>query len=128
MRTQDREVEFTRLDLLTQKRIAEGARCMARIGGTSILDAWANVLSNKGLQLTPLFRYCLARILGGDRFEELVERYETAALLQYQYHAEAYAHTWRGIVLWDDVSARARPTYETVIKEWDDRLRREESR
>lgn len=64
---------------------------------TSPHDAWRRVISDPTLQLTPLFRYCLAASEGLE-FADMAESFKEDAALQYCRNPRAYDSEWRDVI------------------------------
>ncbi len=63
---------------------------------------WAMVLGNRDIDLSPLFRYCLARSIATEaktaepgRFTDIAKRFHEEAALQYIFAPEAYDAFWK---------------------------------
>ncbi|MFO0822515.1 MAG: hypothetical protein U0792_05245 [Gemmataceae bacterium] len=63
-------------------------------GKLSPHDVWAAVLLDETLPLSALFRCGLASAIGGDRFDRIAGRYETAAARQYLRCPRVYDAVW----------------------------------
>jgi hypothetical protein len=82
------------LSLGTQQEIATSEAAYVCSSGRSTADAVAHVIADENLELSPLFRYCLARSMTGERFQTLAGIYKVRAVLQYVCYADAYQATW----------------------------------
>jgi hypothetical protein len=76
--------------------------------------AWAWNLGQTSLEMSALFRYKMARVLG-ERFLKIAERFEKAAFLQYQRNSRAYDQVWGKQGLPDDFAERANAYYEELL-------------
>ncbi len=103
-----------RLDLKRQLATAEASYGARRSVGIGKFDAWEVVLANKGLELSPLFRYCYATILGGRRFERLAACFEDQAVLQFERNRDDYLRWWYRL-LPPGFSDRARDMYPYLL-------------
>ncbi len=82
------------VSLTSQRSKATVEIAFAEAAGKTPLDAYMWVLTNDGIELSPLFRYCLARSLTGVQFQDVARHYLPAAVLQYIYFAAAYEQHW----------------------------------
>jgi len=76
--------------------------------------AWARALADR--ELSPLFSYCTARILGGERFLRIAQNREPNAFYQYRLKQAGYDEVWRGFIP-RDVPDRARAFYDQLIEQ-----------
>lgn len=90
--------EEIRIALTVEKNIARSKIAYHQIGGDSRDRACAMTLCDTTLELSPLFRYCLALSLGGLRFERIAKRFETEACIQYYRYRVYYDRYWRGML------------------------------
>lgn len=61
-------------------------------------DAYAGTLTLATLGLSPLFRYCLARSIRGERFKKIARRWRRMAVLQYMAERHFYLELWASIL------------------------------
>ena len=84
-------------------------------------DAWANVLYNDDVQLSALFRYCMAFDVGKksddnqlrNRFSRICQTYRYDAAEQYLDHPSAYDRTWGVERIPAKFRRQAKDMYET---------------
>lgn len=79
-------------------------------------DSYEIVLLDTALELSPLFRYCLARSIGGLRFRRIAKRYEIGACVQYRRYRAYYKRHWGG-VLPAGFSRHSRQVYGSLSEE-----------
>jgi hypothetical protein len=82
------------VSLITQQEIASSEVGFICAGGRSTADAIEQVIMDENLELSPLFRFCLARSMTGERFQYLARYYQTPAVLQYVCCAAAFNASW----------------------------------
>lgn len=87
-----------RVKLLIQRREAEAQVSYYRSGGETTKVAWSMTLLNKGLSLSPLFCYCIARVIDNKMFRRIAAHFEERALYQYQLHASLYDEYWKPLI------------------------------
>lgn len=81
--------------LESQRTLATTEICYLINGGrTNVSQATLTVLSDESLELSPLFRYCLARSMVGVKFQRLAREYLRPAILQFSYYEGHYAEHW----------------------------------
>ena len=90
----DRAEERIRLALVSQNEVAARHTAAWRTAGRSSEDAWVIVLTNLGLELSPLFRYCVASALGGKRFRRIAARFHADAIMQFERYRKFYLAHW----------------------------------
>ncbi len=71
------------------------AELMTGKQGTEI---WGDVLTDDTVSLSPLFRYCLAKSVGGVSFERIAAYYRSSALAQFSQYPAAYARYWEAVL------------------------------
>lgn len=81
--------------LASQKEIAAMEIAAVEGDGRSSEDACAATLVNTSVELSPLFRYCLARSMPGERFRAIAKLYVYAAVRQFMCYREHYCAHWR---------------------------------
>lgn len=79
-------------------------------------DSYAMTLLDAELELSALFRYCLARSLPGKRFRQIAEFFEPEACLQFERYRTFYLRYWTDF-LPDDLPDRAREVYGRLYEE-----------
>jgi hypothetical protein len=100
--------------LVVERQQAEIAYGGLRAGGVEPETAWAHVLTSDGLELSALFRYCLAVRLGGKRFDRVAAYFEPAAILQFERYRKIYKVQWAGL-LPKGFAARSRRIYPHLL-------------
>lgn len=103
-----------RLSLLVQKGVAERQFAGIRSVGRDPEDVWAFVLLDEGIELSALFRCCVAAQLGSDRFDRIAERYEAEAILQFGRFPAQYRKAW-GAFIPRGFALRARRVYPYLL-------------
>ena len=78
-------------------------------------DAWASVLLNEHLEVSPLVRHFLAFSLQSERFRKIARRYAPGAMLQYQHDPEVYTQSTIMAHLPPDFAKRAARYYERLL-------------
>lgn len=105
--------ERIRVELVTQTSIAEGRWARIRLSYEDVtsLEAWAEVLCDVNLSLSPLFRYCIAKRIGGKRFNKIARRFEVQAMLGFMRFRAWYEKHWAAILPtgFGDEAAQQRP-------------------
>lgn len=87
------------VSLESQKSLARGrAYGLQRFARKSYEDAHAIVLCDEGLDLTPLFRYCVASAIGGPRFLAIADSFADEAVSQYHPFRDHYLQRWSAIL------------------------------
>jgi hypothetical protein len=106
------------LELAAQKRIADNAYRLAEADGETPVECWATVLATSHLELSPLFRYCLASRLAvemaGERFRQVALRWEGLAVVQFERYRRYYLRHWKSF-LPKGFAARARQAFAGLI-------------
>lgn len=109
--------EYIKLALTLQSSLASAEiQLLQHYAGKSPEDAAAVVLCNNGLELSALFRYCLARSIRGKRFRQIARSFEVEACLQFERFRTYYLRHWKS-VLPDGFSKRSREIYEFLLWE-----------
>lgn len=85
-------------------------------GGKTPEDTSAITLLNIGLELSALFRYCLALSIGGKRFRRIARQFELEACLQFERFRKFYLRHWSK-VLPEGFSERSRLIYDYLLWE-----------
>jgi hypothetical protein len=103
--------------LISLKLETDSAGCEwnFKSNGSSPADAWAIVLLNERLELSPLLRYVYAFSFMNKRFDKIAHRYEAAAMLQYQANSEIYERCKIMKLLPPDFAERAAHYYEQLL-------------
>lgn len=78
--------------------------------------AWAIVLVEPFLEISPLMRYCLATIFGGERFHKIADIWEARALSQYHRNPDAYA-CWPAGMIPVGFAKKAERQYDRLLEE-----------
>lgn len=92
----EREIK---LALESQIELASGNIIMLQAyADKTVEDASALTLLNIGLELSALFRYCLALSIGGKRFRQIARRFEVGACLQFERFREFYLRHWAKVL------------------------------
>jgi hypothetical protein len=82
-----------------QARRAEDMYYSEKDAEATEADAWACVLNNiSSVDLSPLFRYCLAVQFGGARFRRIAAYFESAAILQFERFRGLYLRHWQALL------------------------------
>jgi hypothetical protein len=102
--------------LRLQRRLAEQEFSFYKRNENSPEVCWERVLAKRGIELSALFRYCLAFHLGGERFTPIAERYEAAAMMQFERHRDLYQQIW-GSFLPVEFAERSRQMYPELLAE-----------
>src|ERR1019366_5167206 len=84
--------------------------------GASLAIAWERTLATMGIELSCLFRYSVAYILGID---EIADLHKEGALLQFQRNSDAYRVYWAEFlkVLPHDFGEMADRLYQARLEE-----------
>lgn len=82
------------VSLKMQQMIAETSRAMEIANGATSEKAWLIALSKSSIQLSALYRYCVAYCIGGPKFDKLCNYYADEAVLQFEQHRERYLRIW----------------------------------
>jgi hypothetical protein len=90
--------ESLQVALNTQRAVATASIQGLESTGMSRDEAVAVVLCDKGMGLSPLFRYCLARSMPLPRFQRLARRFLPGALAQFAMYRQQYARVWRAFL------------------------------
>lgn len=90
--------ERARISVIVEKQIAEGAYAMWNSNIKNPKGAWAYVLADTELALSPLFRYCIAFRMKGKVFDDIADLYESRAIFQFQRARVAYKKYWKAIL------------------------------
>jgi hypothetical protein len=108
--------ERVRVALVVQKAAAENRFARIRVSDpkTKPEDAWVEVLVDGTLAISALFRYCLAKMIGGKRFEKIAASYEDEAVLEFQRFRKWYKLHW-GALLPKGFSRFAREQYPFLL-------------
>lgn len=85
-----KQVQRDQERLKREMDIASCSHSAYKTAGVKPEDAWAVVLLDTGLEISPLVRFWLARTIGGERFDKIADRFEVNALLQYHRNPIAY--------------------------------------
>ena len=67
-------------------------------------QCWATLLLDENLELSPLFRYCIAATLGGKSLGAVAEYYHADAIMQFERYRENYLMRWQCILPADFVA------------------------
>lgn len=111
----DRARAYRRLRLRLEVGRARTQACLLRTSyGLSDEDAWASVLLDPMMELSPLFRYCVARLLGGDRLVRVAAKLEAQAALQYERDPAGYDGCLGGAIP-RDFASRSRAVYDGLL-------------
>jgi hypothetical protein len=114
--SQPRERRKLAVRLLVQDNTARRHFIYYRAGGLmSPEDAWACVLADRMLELTPLFRFTWARIVGTPRLDTLARLFEAEAMVQYYCQQGLYDAVW-GKLLPADLASRAPVIYDQILE------------
>lgn len=82
-------------ELFLQQDTARGKITSLQIyGKLQKEDSYAVTLLDTDLELSPLFRYCLALSIGGLRFRRIAKRFEVEACVQYRRYRTHYKRHW----------------------------------
>lgn len=105
------------LALLTQRAVASAAIVNNEELGCDRDQAVITVITNDSIELSPLFRYCLAWSMGTDKFRKLARLYQDHAVIQFQRFRQYYQRYWSewlpvGFVLLADKIYPTLITYE----------------
>jgi hypothetical protein len=113
--SQPRERRKFAIRLLIQDNVAQRHFRYHRAGGTmSPEDAWALVLADRLLELTPLFRFTWARIVGTPRLDTLARLFEVEAMVQYYSQQDLYDAVWEKL-LPAGLASRAAEIYDKIL-------------
>ena len=115
-RHKDKVAEDIGMALRIQRRLAEQEFDYFKSGQVSSEICWERVLSERGIELSALFRYCLAFHLGGKRFTPIATSYEAEAMMQFERHRDLYRQIW-GNFLPMDFAERSRQMYPELLAE-----------
>lgn len=87
------------MDLATQASLAStNISYQRRFMERSYDDACAIVILDPGLNLSTLFRYCMARTFPGKRFAAIAAKLEGAAVMQYLSCRGGYDKDWKSVL------------------------------
>jgi len=78
--------EKTRFELEVAQRV--------ELAGLDRETAVAQVLLDIDLPLSPLFRYCVGRKVGGEKFNEIADMFKSDAMIDYMRHREEHEAVW----------------------------------
>jgi len=110
----DAVIERIRVSLLIEKNRAEQRFSSLRFGGRAAKDAWASVLTDSSMELSPLFRYCIASRIGGNRFGRIAAHYESRAVMQFERYRPFYRKQWKAL-LPKGFAKRSRVLYPQLV-------------
>lgn len=91
--TKDKMSERIKIALYSQRNTAS-REYNYKLNSLNKYNAWATVLLNMSLSLSPLFRYCIAMGIGTDRFQDLACRFEANAIMQFERYRKFYKEHW----------------------------------
>jgi hypothetical protein len=119
-RIQKEKEEQIALGLKMQQQLAlQKIMVLQKLGKQTPEDAYAVTLLNTGLELSALFRYCLALSIGGKRFRHIAQRFEADACIQFVRYKKYYLSHWKDF-LPEKISARMRKVYRYLFAEDED--------
>lgn len=113
-RDKEKLSERIRVRLLCEKQEAENMAGRLKAGGATDEVAWAYTLNNSGLELSPLFRYCLASMLYGRAFRRIASRNEAGAIAQFERYRRFYKEHWKTL-LPQGFSKRSKELYPNLL-------------
>jgi hypothetical protein len=112
-----RKEEEIELALTIQRNVARrSVLSLIALLGKSKDEACALTLLDDGLELSALFRYCLACSIPGKRFAQIAKFFETSACLQFERYRKFYQHHWKDF-LPSGFSTRSRAVYRYMFEE-----------
>lgn len=114
-------VEGTEADVILELKLQTGLAAdritfLQLYGDAAKEDSYAIVLLDDDLELSPLFRYCLATSLGGSRFHRIAKRYGPEACCEYCRCRKYYKRHWKRI-LPVGFDRYARSVYDVILEE-----------
>lgn len=102
--------------VLQRKQAATRISYLQLYGREAKEDSYAIALLDSDLELSPLFRYCLALSIGGLRFRRIAKRFETEACFQYQRYRKHYKRHW-GELLPPGFGRFSKRVYQAILTE-----------
>jgi hypothetical protein len=111
----DGMVERLRVSLISQKSIARRHIIVNQsFHGDTPEFAQRLVLTDSSLDLSPLFRYCLAVSIGTKPMRKIARKFQAEAVLQFECHRTLYKTVWAS-VLPEGFSAMSKRLYPLVL-------------
>lgn len=110
-----KENEWVSLRLWMDKGTAERNFAALRCCGCGPKDAWAEVLVG-AQELSPLLRFCVARLIGGKTFLRIAAVFKERALLQYHQFPDAYDAVWKHLAIPEGFREEADRLYGRILE------------